>query len=242
MLGDKKLINMIGIYRITSPSGKIYIGQSTNIFKRLSVYKRMPKQCKQSRLMNSFKKYGVDKHIFEIVEQCEIHQLNDRERYWQDYYDCIGKNGLNCVLTKSSDKSGLASNELKKRFSDMRKGKPNGQKGKKYPQRSGENHHRYGKEMSVEQRYKLSKALKGRIPHNKGKNISNEQKEKLRIAHLGKGCGEAHPFAHIILNTETGIYYFGTPEASSSFSCMKSETLRGQLKGYRKNKTSMIIV
>jgi len=44
------------IYKITNPSGKIYIGQTTNIHIRKSKYKNS--NCKnQTRLFNSIKKY-----------------------------------------------------------------------------------------------------------------------------------------------------------------------------------------
>lgn len=57
---------MIGIYKITNPNGKIYIGQSTNIDKRFYRYKRL--ECKgQIKLYNSLKKYGWDAHIIEII-------------------------------------------------------------------------------------------------------------------------------------------------------------------------------
>jgi group I intron endonuclease len=60
---------MIGIYKITSPSGKIYIGQSTNIENRFNSYRIL--DCKkQIKLYNSLKKYGWDNHIKEIVEEC----------------------------------------------------------------------------------------------------------------------------------------------------------------------------
>ena len=62
---------MIGIYKITSPSGKVYIGQSRNIENRFLQYKN--KHCRfQFRLYNSFNKYGVENHVFEIIEECEI--------------------------------------------------------------------------------------------------------------------------------------------------------------------------
>ena len=35
---------MVGIYKITNPSGKIYIGQSVNIDNRISSYKNL--KCK----------------------------------------------------------------------------------------------------------------------------------------------------------------------------------------------------
>lgn len=114
---------MIGIYKITSPTGRIYIGQSINIEVRFSYYKR--KCCKkQRRLHYSFEKYGVSAHSFSIVEECEIHELNIKERYYQDIYDCIGENGLNCVLTKTNDKSGCFSSETILRLSISHKGLP----------------------------------------------------------------------------------------------------------------------
>lgn len=57
---------MVGIYKIISPSGKIYIGQSVNITRRFKQYKRL--QCpQQTHLYNSFLKYGVNYHKFEVV-------------------------------------------------------------------------------------------------------------------------------------------------------------------------------
>ena len=84
---------MIGIYKIISPLGKIYIGQSIDIDVRFNNYKKL--KCKsQLRIYNSFIKYGVDNHIFKTIEECSLDLLNERERYWQDYYDVLNKNGL----------------------------------------------------------------------------------------------------------------------------------------------------
>ena len=56
---------MIGIYKITNPKGRVYIGQSLNINRRFATYKI--EACKgQTRLYASFKKYGVEKHKFEM--------------------------------------------------------------------------------------------------------------------------------------------------------------------------------
>lgn len=85
---------MIGIYKITNPNGKNYIGQSINIEKRFNQYKKLT--CKnQVILYRSLLKYGVENHIFEVIEECNIEILNERERYWQDFYNVIEK-GLNC--------------------------------------------------------------------------------------------------------------------------------------------------
>ena len=107
---------MIGIYKITSPTNRIYIGQSINIEVRFISYKKL--KCKgQIRLYESFLKHGIENHIFEILEECDILLLNERERHYQDLFLVISRKGLNCRLTKSSDKSGKLSDETKKKLS-----------------------------------------------------------------------------------------------------------------------------
>ena len=81
---------MIGIYKITSPSKKVYIGQSVNIENRKNIYSKI--KCKgQSKLYNSLKKYGFSEHKFEIICECEILELNEKERFYQELYSSIGK-------------------------------------------------------------------------------------------------------------------------------------------------------
>ena len=64
--------NMIGIYKITSPSGRIYIGQSWNIKKRLNAYKTLYASKKQRLLNRSFVKYGYENHKFQIIKVLDI--------------------------------------------------------------------------------------------------------------------------------------------------------------------------
>ena len=108
---------MIGIYKITSPTGKIYIGQAVNIEKRMNQYSRIYNCKNQVKLFRSLIKYSFSKHIFEVVEECTIEVLNERERHWQDFYDVLGDRGLNCKLTNTKDKSGLYSKEAKENIS-----------------------------------------------------------------------------------------------------------------------------
>jgi group I intron endonuclease len=93
---------MIGIYKITSPSSKVYIGQSIDIDKRFNQYKSISQTRGQKRLHYSLKKYGVENHLFETIELCDVILLNERERYWQDFYNVL-KDGLNCLLTNTND-------------------------------------------------------------------------------------------------------------------------------------------
>jgi group I intron endonuclease len=93
---------MIGIYKITSPTGRVYIGQSIDLEARQKIYAR--KGCKnQVRLYASLVKYGFSKHIFEVVEECKVEELNVRERHWQDIYDVLSENGLNCKLQSTQE-------------------------------------------------------------------------------------------------------------------------------------------
>lgn len=110
------MVDNQGIYRITSPSGRIYIGQSIDIERRFKHYVDL--RCKsQTRLYSSFMKYGVGGHVFEVLEVCNEESMNERERFYQDLYDVMGKNGLNCLLTTTNDRSGKLSIETKAKLS-----------------------------------------------------------------------------------------------------------------------------
>ena len=101
---------MIGIYKITNPNNKIYIGQSVDIKKRFKQYSSLSQTKLQKKLHYSFQKYGIKNHTFEIIEECKVELLNERERYWQDYYNVL-ENGLNCILTNTKDNIKVYSKE-----------------------------------------------------------------------------------------------------------------------------------
>jgi group I intron endonuclease len=108
---------MVGIYKITSPNGRIYIGQSTDIEYRFIDYRRH--HCKnQIRVYNSFLTHGVENHIFEVLEECEFEDLDCRERHHQDIYDVTSRQGLNCMLTECGEKRRIYSEEVRKKMSD----------------------------------------------------------------------------------------------------------------------------
>lgn len=125
-----------GIYKITSPSGKIYIGQSKNINNRLLFYKNY--LCKkQTKLYNSLLKYGWENHKFEIIEECSVLLLNEREEFYINYYNTFNtEHGLNLtsggnfiklsITTKqkiSKSLKGIKRSKLtKEKISNARKG------------------------------------------------------------------------------------------------------------------------
>jgi group I intron endonuclease len=159
---------MIGIYKITNPKGKVYIGQSVNIKIREAAYKQM--HCKkQIRIYNSIKKYGWKQHKHEIIEECTVDQLNERETYWKKHYlNILGwENVLFCDLY---DKGGGPKNEeiRKKIGASNRKPKPEG----------------FGEKMRfpASERTKLMVSMA-----NKGRKYTDEHKQKLIDNRIGKG-------------------------------------------------------
>lgn len=113
---------MTGIYKITSPTGKIYIGQSVDIKNRWSQHKfELGYKHIKSKLKNSFKKHSFENHKFEVQEECPVELLNNRERFWQDYYNVLGPNGLNLLLVESSLETKVYSEESKHNISQSLK-------------------------------------------------------------------------------------------------------------------------
>jgi len=109
---------MTGIYKIISPTNKVYIGQSFDIDRRWKDHKfELGYKHIKSKLKNSFISHGFENHIFEILEECEIELLNERERFYQDQFDVLGPMGLNLVLTESSTEARICSEESKHNIS-----------------------------------------------------------------------------------------------------------------------------
>lgn len=122
MINIIPLIPIIGIYKITSPSGNVYIGQSVDIDRRKNYYNGL--HCKrQPKLYKSLKKYSFKKHYFDIIEECSIEQLDIKEIYWKLYYiNLLGwKKVLFCEIY---DKGGGPRSEITKlKISESNKGK-----------------------------------------------------------------------------------------------------------------------
>lgn len=120
---------MIGIYKITSPTGKVYIGQSWNIHKRFIQYKNL--HCAdQPRLYNSLKKHGALCHSFDVVHELppDIHQ-NLMDRYEHLYMDLYRASGIDMLNLREAGSNGKLSEETKKKISSANKGRPGVNKG-----------------------------------------------------------------------------------------------------------------
>ena len=89
-----------GIYKITNlVNGKVYIGQSQDIYSRWKEHKYARNKRECFALYGAFKKYGLDNFSFEIVECCPFEQLNEKEIYYiAQYHSYVGdtkSNGYN---------------------------------------------------------------------------------------------------------------------------------------------------
>lgn len=86
---------MIGIYKITNKlNNKVYIGQSNNIQRRFEEHKY---QEKNSAIHNAIKKYGLENFNFEIIEECSLEELDEKEIFWIKYYNSF-EDGYNLTL------------------------------------------------------------------------------------------------------------------------------------------------
>lgn len=158
------------IYKITSPSGKVYIGSTINKVKeRWKHYKTL--NCKQQRkLYSSLKKYGADNHIFCVVCETSFENMLSTEYVIGMQYEVLGKNGLNLALPSLFGIGRIITDESRKRMSEAQKGKKS---------------FRYGKKMTEHDKQKLSQA-------KKGIKLSEAHKEKLRAAKIGKKLTQDH--------------------------------------------------
>lgn len=109
---------MIGIYRIISPSNKVYIGQTWDYNSRIRKYRTL--HCsKQPKLYNSLKKYGYKNHVFSIIHELPIDITQDI----LDNYECLYINqykecGIELLnLREGGNSRGKHSDESKKRMS-----------------------------------------------------------------------------------------------------------------------------
>lgn len=151
------------IYKITSPSGKVYIGQTWDWSMRQLFYRTL--NCKtQIGIYNSLLKYGFNNHelkvICELPEDIDQKTLDSYERiYWEFYKDC-NILMLNC---REPGRGGKFSEEAKLKLSKSLTGR-----------KLSEEHRRKVTEVnkSEKERLKRSNALKGHT-------VSEETKRKI---------------------------------------------------------------
>lgn len=181
------------IYKTTNLSnGKIYVGKDCG---HPSGY-----LGSGTILKKAIKKYGRENFKKEILETCDLSNINEREKYWIAKLNARNpKIGYN--ITAGGDGAGFGkdntfygkkhSDETKRRISEGRTGEKNPFFGK-----FGEDHPWFGHHHSDETCEKLSIyssgennpmfGMSGEKSPNFGKHLSDEQKAKISAANKGK--------------------------------------------------------
>lgn len=168
---------MIGtIYKLTSPSGKMYIGQTTNLKDRKRCLYNPNKYYSGHRLDNAIKKYGIENFKYEIIIQIidsdKIRlreKLNELEIFYIEKYNSY-KEGYNMTLGGSGSAGCFQTEESRKLISEKAKGRKGSM---------------LGRNLTEEQRKKVSDFAKTRIGDKNpffGKSHSDEAKKRIGTA------------------------------------------------------------
>lgn len=114
IMNIKEMPVIAGIYKINYPNGKIYIGQSQNIQKRIKEHNQRAKCTTSSKKLllcdQALRKYNLSIEEIEILEIItDINILDERETYWINYYDSTNRDkGYNIVnIGNVSSKRGV---------------------------------------------------------------------------------------------------------------------------------------
>lgn len=113
----KQKSSKIGIYKITSPNNKVYIGQAVDIEDRKKHYRLLHNYCIGPKIYNSLLKYGWEAHKHELIEECLIENLDEREEFHKtQFIEQFGwKKALFCQIKDS--KGGYRNKKTKAKIS-----------------------------------------------------------------------------------------------------------------------------
>ena len=155
------------IYKITSPTGKIYIGKTMRPNDRITSYRNNSNTQRQRILYNSIQKHGWHSHTFEIIDTAPESELSLLEiNTIQKFNSFHGNNSEGMNLTLGGD-GGLGrrdSEEVKRRRAEKH----------------------IGKKRSERSKLLMSIAKKGKPPHNKGIPCSESAKRKISLANSNR--------------------------------------------------------
>jgi len=201
-----------GIYMITSPTNKIYIGEAINLKIRCSYYLNKNRIKGQRKIFNSLSKYGEESHKITILELCDLELLYERERYWQEFFNSV-TDGLNCHYTSTNDKKKIHSMESIKIMSDKSKGVNNGF---------------FGKKHSEDSLKKISEASKGvNNPNYGGKFLNDEYLNKQKISNSKK------PLIVVDLETNDEKIFINSKELAKYLGVKDNLVRMAKKDGYR---------
>jgi len=205
---------MTGIYKITSPSGRVYIGISGDIKNRWSEYRGL--RCKKQKMLySSFIKHGVKNHLFEVIhelpKEIPLEVLHNYEiLYIQLYKDCgvsmlnISAGGRGNRYQRTSEVSEETRIKIRQAntgrthdqsFRDKVSRAMMGNKNGSGISKSAEQIQKIrqsltGSKRNDESKIKMRHAKLGKPSVNKGRVHSDQSKQNMSLAKIGKKASE----------------------------------------------------
>lgn len=191
------------IYKHTSPSGKSYIGQTNNVSQREASHKIPSSKCTAFR--NAIQKYGWDNFTHQVLAQnLTLTQANEQEERLISEHNTLAPGGYNL---RSGGQNQLISEEVKRKWSETRKGRPRSPEHQaklnaaarlrvRTPEHQAKLVEAAKRVRTEETRRKLSVALMGRVKTDehrrkisettKGKVLSEDTKAKMLAKQTGR--------------------------------------------------------
>lgn len=199
-----------GIYKICSPSNKIYIGQSRNFIKRKNDYRKYA--CKsQPKLYNSLKKYSFEKHTIEIIHELDLDISQQELNYWEIfYYNKYKDQNFELLNLRECGLNGKFSEEAKLKMSIS------------------------GKNKIITEQHKKNMGLA-----QKGRKHTEETKKKMSMWQKGNILGTGKPILKLDLNMNLIKEYASVTHAQREESIPKqnlTHCCKSNLKGLKERK------
>lgn len=204
--------NCSGIYLIISPTNRLYIGQSSNIRKRLLKYKYGDFRS-QPLLRKSIKKYGWKNHKVKLLIKADKKDLNKLENKLGIRYNVLSSYNLNLALPGYNDTPYLVRDETRIKLSNSRKGYV----------------------RSKESKRKKSESRKGIYI---GKNCPSSKRIGKLNPNFGR-TGKKHPMSKPVICTITFKQWVNVKECALDNNIPQS-TLTKKLNGICKNNTNFM--
>ena len=121
-------MKICGVYRITNTiTGDFYIGSSKNVKHRLADHKCPStwNRCPNNQLYQDMQKYGVDKFVFEILEEVEPEQLKETEQQFIEMlkptYNNYNAKGLDAKRQKETKRKADKEYQKTKKYKEYQK-------------------------------------------------------------------------------------------------------------------------
>lgn len=117
------------IYKYTSPSGKIYIGQTTNEKRRRKTFLNLNKSYGGDKIDNARQKYGPKNFQYEVIHEIDLNigkdttlELDALEEFYIDLFGSY-QEGYNMTYGGYTNRGFKYSDEQKRQMSLTRKGR-----------------------------------------------------------------------------------------------------------------------